>query len=281
MVTTGIVSLDDSGNYFIPQALKPGLKELNQAFFFPVMATLTEKVKICFRNDGPKGYTYGEMPAEVVDLLEKKIPDCDIALEQILDPVMELRKGPICTILDLGCGGGNLSRALSRRFTDAVIYAVDYNTTAIKRATENPNYPNVNNIQFLCLDAKALPSEWTNMFDWVILYDVLHDLSGHVKAMDEVRRVLKEDGIVSLNDPDLHSNVRDNIGDTDVAGVGYAISTVICLPSSMSDGEQSGHGMGWGTENKEEFLTNAGWVVTDKRKVGSHLALNFTCVKKE
>ncbi|XP_060082820.1 ubiquinone/menaquinone biosynthesis C-methyltransferase UbiE-like [Ylistrum balloti] len=218
------------------------------------------------------------MPPEVVDLLEEKIPNADKALEELLVPVVKL-KGSITTILDLGSGAGNLSRALSRRFPDATIYAIDYNESAIAKADTISKAQGIKNVQFLKLNATALPTDWTNKFDWVIMYDILHDLAGHVKAMEEVGRVLKDDGVLSINDPDLHSNVLNNVGDTNVASVGYAISSVICLPCSLSEGDTLGLGMGWGTENKEAFLASSGWHVKDKRKIESHLALNHTCVK--
>ncbi|OWF49424.1 uncharacterized protein LOC110451808 [Mizuhopecten yessoensis] len=278
MVSTRIVFLDDSDKYFIPQSLKPGLDSTGFAFLFPVISTMTDKVKNCFRNDGPQGYDWSEMPNKLIDVTEDKTPDPDKAVEQLLVPVTKSIKS-MTAVLDLGCGAGVLTRALSRHCPDADIYGVDYNEGAITKAKANAESQSIKNVTFVTEDATSLPADWTGKFDWVILFDVLHDLPDHVNAMKEVRRVLKDDGVVSITDPDLHSNQRDNVGDPNVAGVGYAISTMICLPCSLSIDGAPGYGMGWGTEKKEAFLSSSGWRVKDKSNIQSSFALNFTCVK--
>ncbi|XP_033762711.1 uncharacterized protein LOC117344165 [Pecten maximus] len=261
MVSTRIVSLDDSDRYFIPGKLKPGLRGIDSAFFFPVL-----------------GYEFGDMLPEVVDVTEERVADPDMVVEQLLVPATKFT-GARTSILDLGSGAGNISRALSRRFPCADIYGVDYTDMAITKAIEIAHTQGIKNVKFLKENATSLPADWTHKFDWVVMYDVLHDLSDPVNAMKEVNRVLKDNGVVSITDPDVHSNHRDNIGDPNVAGVGYALSTVICLPCSLSIDGAPGYGIGWGTENKDAFLKSSGWLVKDKRHIGSPLACNFTCVK--
>ncbi|XP_021347094.1 uncharacterized protein LOC110446326, partial [Mizuhopecten yessoensis] len=278
MVATRIVSLDDSDKYFIPQSLKPGLKALGFTFFYPVMGPFTDKARNCFKKDGPKGFGYGDMPPGVVEAIEEKTGDPDSIVEELLKPITKPIES-LNTILDLGCGGGCATRALRKRFPKAVIYGVDYSEDALTKAKSTAKAQGTENLHFVKEDVTSLPADWTGKFDWVILLDVLHDLPDPVNAMKEVRRVLKDDGVVSIVDPDLHSSHRDNIGDANLAGVGYAISSVICLPCSLSIDGAAGHGMGWGTENKEKFLTGSGWLVQDKRNIESPFALNFTCVK--
>ncbi|XP_069111185.1 S-adenosylmethionine-dependent methyltransferase Rv2258c-like [Argopecten irradians] len=278
MVSTRIVLLDESDNYFIPDALKPGLNATDFAFIYPVMGTLTENVKKCWRADGPDGFGYEDMPRCLVDLTEGKTPDPDKVIGQLLMSITRPKESLI-TILDLGCGGGNITRALSRHFPDAQIYGVDYNDTAIDRAVTVAKQQGIRNETFIQANVTSLPRDWTHKFDWVILYDVLHDLPDPVNSMKEVYRVLKDDGVASIVDPGIHSNHKDNIGDSNVAGVGYAISSLICLPCSLSTKGAVGNGIGWGKEDKEAFLSNSGWIVIDKRDVESAFALNFTCVK--
>ncbi|XP_033758192.1 uncharacterized protein LOC117340543 [Pecten maximus] len=176
----------DSDNYFVPESLKAGLQETQSAFFFPVLAPLTTKAKTCFMKEGPQGYDFGEAFPEVVDAMDERMSlNADMVVEQLLLPVTEFKES-LRTILDLGSGAGCVSRAISRRYPDADIYAVDYSEIAIEKAIETSEVQGITNITFLKEDLTSLPKEWTGKFDWVIMYDVLHDLPDHSNAMKEV-----------------------------------------------------------------------------------------------
>ncbi|XP_021339979.1 uncharacterized protein LOC110441198 [Mizuhopecten yessoensis] len=278
LVSARIVSLDESDNYYIPQKLKPGLNAVSLTFFFPFMGTLTEKVKNCFRKDGPKGLSFGEMPSDLVEAIDEITTDPESVVEQLLLPITKPIRS-ITAILDLGSGRGWVTRALSRRFPYKHIYGVDFNEDAITKAKAMSKSQGIKNVTFVKEDATSLPADWTGKFDWVVLFELLHGLPDPVNAMKEVHRVLKDDGVVSIVDPDLHSNVRENVGDPNIAGIEYALSPLMCLPASLSVENSTGHGCGWGTENKEAFLTSSGWRVKDKSNIDGPFALNFTCVK--
>ncbi|XP_033761960.1 uncharacterized protein LOC117343628 isoform X2 [Pecten maximus] len=277
MVSTKIVSLDAQDRYFIPELLKPALKKaLEFAFFSPVVGVLTDKVIECYKEDGPQGFGYEGLPTKVIEAVENKTSDPDTAVDELIKHLPKTLE-PNAVILDLGCGGGIITRALQRRLPKAVITATDYNQDAITKAEKQSK---IAGVKYVKEDATKLPADWKHKFDWVILYDVLHDLPEPDKVMKEIRRVLKDDGFASIVDPDLHSSHASNIGDVGIAGVGYAVSALICLPCSLSVEGAAGHGMGWGTENKEEFLIKSGWKVVKKSKIQkSKFALNFTCVK--
>ncbi|OWF51031.1 uncharacterized protein LOC110449700 [Mizuhopecten yessoensis] len=178
--------------------------------------------------------------------------DTDTVVTQLLEPARKLTKSMV-TILDLGSGAGCLTRALRRHFPDAEIYGVDYSEVATTKAIAAAKAEGIKNVKFLKEDATSLPADWKGKFDWVILYDLLHDLADHVSVMKEVNRVLKDGGVASITDPEVHSNHRDNVGDSYVAGVGYALSSVSCLPRSVAIEGGAGYGVGWGTENKKSF----------------------------
>lgn len=174
-----------------------------------------------------------------------------------------------------------MSRAISRRFPDADVYGIDYTECSINTAIAKAKTENMKNIKHLKMSAADMPQDWANTFDWVVMYDVLHDLPCPLECIREVKRVLKDDGVASIVDPSVHSKHRDNIGDADLAGAAYAISSLVCLPSSLSTEGAPGNGIGWGIENKEKFLVNAGWCIKERGNIGSEWAYNFTCVKSE
>ncbi|XP_021365685.1 uncharacterized protein LOC110458352 [Mizuhopecten yessoensis] len=280
MVASKIVSLDDSDNYFIPDGCKPGVKSLNFAFLYPFVNVMTKKAIECFRKNGPAGFGYDDMPAGLPDALDSRLEGgnaCTI-VDSMLESVLTIRgSSTVTTILDLGSGSGMLTRALGKRFPDVTVYGADFNEDAIDKAKAKTE--NLANVKFLTANASSLPNDWTKTFDWIIIHDVLHDLPYPVECMSEVFRVLKDDGVVSIADPAVHSCHRDNIGDLNLAAVGYSLSSVICLPSSLSTEGAAGNGIGWGTENREAFVTEAGFCVKNKRKIG--MSCYLTCVKTE
>lgn len=165
-------------------------------------------------------------------------------------------------------------------FPGATIHGVDYSKVAIEESKKLAKAENIENVEYEVGNVYGLPDDWTKKFDWIILNDVLHDLPNPKACMRELLRILKDDGIACILDPNVHSNHRDNIGDVAVAGVGYAISSTVCLPVSMSEEGCKGHGIGWGREKKEKFLIKCGWSIKDQGPIaGNELAYNFTCVK--
>jgi hypothetical protein len=63
-------------------------------------------------------------------------------------------------------------------------------------------------------------------------------------CLAEVKRVLKDDGVVSAIDPAFHSDHKMNVGDPKTPML-YVLSTFVCLPCSMSAKPAVGHGFGW------------------------------------
>ncbi|XP_033760728.1 uncharacterized protein LOC117342640 [Pecten maximus] len=256
MVASNIVSLDDDDNYFIPEHCKPVLGDMNILCIYPLVNAMTKRAMECFRKEGPDGYGFEDMPTEMVDAQDGRLGEVNGLVNAILEPVLAMRESSVLNILDIGSGAGVFTRVLGKRFPGAAVFGVDVNELAIKKAITKPGSPS--NVTYLQASVSCLPSNWTNKFDLVLIYGVLHDLSCPSECMCEVSRVLKYDGVVSIADPHVHSNHKDNSGDFSHAGMAYAISSVICLPSSMSTEGAAGNGIGWGIENREAFLSEAG-----------------------
>ncbi|XP_060083160.1 S-adenosylmethionine-dependent methyltransferase Rv2258c-like [Ylistrum balloti] len=274
MVASSIVALDDADNFFIPDNCKPLLANIEVVALYPVVNELLKKTMECFRKDGPSGYRYEDMPKELPDAMDARLGDGEGVLQALLPPVLDIKGSAVTNILDVGSGAGVLTRALCKRFPDSAVYGIDSCGDSIDKAKANTE-SNIN-VTFVKASVDSLPSDWTNKFDWVIIFDVLHDLPRPEESMREVLRVMKDDGVISISDPNVHSNVRDNVGDFMISGIALSISSVICLPSSMSS-EGAGNGIGWGLENRLNFITKAGLSVKDTHTFG--FSCNLTCVK--
>ncbi len=106
---------------------------------------------------------------------------------------------PNKTILELGCGMGQLTAALHQKGLN--ITGSDISQTAIDFAAGK--YPD---IRWRVLGAERLPFE-DECFDLVLSFDVLehlHDVDCHLQ---DVRRILKPDGCYLLQTPNKLSNI--------------------------------------------------------------------------
>jgi ubiquinone/menaquinone biosynthesis C-methylase UbiE len=103
-------------------------------------------------------------------------------------------------VLDLGCGTGNLALLIARRHPGVVVVGIDPDPSALARARRKADRAGV----ALALDqgfGDALPYA-DGAFDRVLSAFVLHHIREGDKepTLREVRRVLKEDGVLHLLD---------------------------------------------------------------------------------
>ena len=108
-----------------------------------------------------------------------------------------------------------------------------------------------------------MPQAWKGQFDLVFVYDVLHDLPNPHRALEEIYKVLKDDGGLSLVETGFHSNPVDNVGDMSAA-MYYSLSMMVCLPSSLSEESREGYGACWGKEEIEKAIGEANFKLQGK-----------------
>lgn len=104
-------------------------------------------------------------------------------------------------ILDVGCGRGDITLYLGRNAKEAV--GIDYSEEAIKLANSTKkNFPLTirEKVYFKVMNVRTL-SFPDNYFDIVVCIDVLEHLYREEveKAMREIKRVLKKDGILFIH----------------------------------------------------------------------------------
>jgi len=99
------------------------------------------------------------------------------------------------SVLDMGCGGGAFSRLLKKMRPDLLIYGGDVNRASLSRARQG-----FKGTEFVYADIYNIPFS-SNSFDAVIILDLLEHLDSPGDALEEVRRVLKPNGILYLSVP--------------------------------------------------------------------------------
>lgn len=110
-----------------------------------------------------------------------------------------LRSG--LALLDVGCGPGTITLDLARRVEPGAVLGVDASTEVITRAEAARVREGVDTARFATGDVYALDLD-DGSFDVVHAHQVLQHLSDPVRALGELRRVLRPDGLLAVRDGD-------------------------------------------------------------------------------
>jgi ubiquinone/menaquinone biosynthesis C-methylase UbiE len=130
-----------------------------------------------------------------------KIRDLFKPRSELLDEV-SLRPGD--TVIDYGCGPGSYIRELSERVgADGQVVAVDIHPLAIEYVKDITRQHQLSNVTTYLSDGLHLPESADNSVDNVLLFDVFHMLGDQIGVLKEIRRVLRSEGTLSVNDPHM------------------------------------------------------------------------------
>jgi ubiquinone/menaquinone biosynthesis C-methylase UbiE len=108
------------------------------------------------------------------------------------------------TVLEIGCGNGNGARLIKKYFAPKRIYAIDLDERMISIARMRNRDPT---IKFEVMDALKLRFS-DNFFDAVFDFGVIHHIPDWRRSVDEIRRVLKEDGLIFIEELSIDSFER-------------------------------------------------------------------------
>src|SRR5690606_14231588 len=94
-------------------------------------------------------------------------------------------------------------------------------------------------------------------YDLVLILDCLHDMGDPVAAIAHARTTLAEDGVVLVAEPLAADRFEDDFANP-YARIGYAISTLVCTPSSLSQPGALGLGAMAGEARLRQVLAEGG-----------------------
>ncbi len=127
-----------------------------------------------------------------------------------------------CCLLDAGCGYGFVSRELARKCGE--VTGVDTNRRAIDFAKRAAREKGVKNCSFLNENAERL-SFGGNSFDIVVSYQVLEHVGNQKRYLKELKRVLKEDGVLYIATPNRFYPIEPH----------YKIPFLALMPSFLAN----------------------------------------------
>jgi SAM-dependent methyltransferase len=227
---------------------------------FDLMASLIDaqpKVQAAFKTGGGVGWDdhTGCMfcavarffrPGYYNNLVASWLP----ALEGV---IAKLERG--ANVADVGCGHGWSTVLMAKAFPKSRFVGYDFHPSSIANAQEHAREHGVHaNARFEVAKAKDYPGTG---FDLVTFFDCLHDMGDPAGAAAHVRQSLKPDGTWMVVEPLAGDRLEDNLNA--VGRLYYAGSTMVCVPTSLSQEVGAALGAQAGEAKLREVITGGGF----------------------
>ena len=106
-------------------------------------------------------------------------------------------------VLDIGCGNGVdlfYLNSIYNNFQKSIFVGVDLSEDNIKYCNDAKNTEKVSNIHFSVGDIASLSFK-DRTFDTIICSEVLEHLASQIQSISEIRRILKDGGILIITTP--------------------------------------------------------------------------------
>jgi SAM-dependent methyltransferase len=185
-------------------------------------------------------------PGYAANLVSSWIP----ALDGVQD---KLSRG--AKVADVGCGKGSSTILMAKAFPKSHIYGFDYHDKSIEAARESAKQQGVaDRVTFEVAKAKEFPGK---DYDFVAVFDCLHDMGDPVGAAAHVRAALSDDGSWMIVEPFANDDLQDNLNP--VGRVYYSFSTLLCTPCSRSQEVGMCLGAQAGEKQMQKVVTSAGF----------------------
>jgi SAM-dependent methyltransferase len=158
-------------------------------------------------------------------------------------------------VADVGCGKGASTILLAKAFPKSRFFGFDYHDQSIEAARESARRNGVaDRVSFNVAAAKEFPGK---AYDFVAVFDCLHDMGDPVGAAAHVHQSLAEDGTWMIVEPFANDQLKDNLNP--VGRVYYSFSTLLCTPCSRSQEVGLCLGAQAGETRIREVVTAAGF----------------------
>ena len=133
-------------------------------------------------------------------------------------------------VADVGCGKGASTLLLAKAFPKSRFFGFDYHDKSIEAAREYAKRDGIaDRVTFEVAKAKEFPGK---DYDFVAVFDCLHDMGDPIGAATHVRKSLGKDGTWMIVEPFANDQLKDNLNP--VGRVFYSFSTLLCTPCSRS-----------------------------------------------
>ena len=133
-------------------------------------------------------------------------------------------------VADVGCGLGASTILMAKAYPRSRFVGFDYHDASIDAARKSAERASVaDRVRFEVAKAKDFPGR---DYDFVAVFDCLHDMGDPIGAATHVRKSLASDGTWMIVEPFAKDKLEDNLNP--VGRVYYGFSTLLCTPCSRS-----------------------------------------------
>lgn len=158
-------------------------------------------------------------------------------------------------VADVGCGKGASTLLMAKAFPKSRFFGFDYHAKSIEGAREAAQREGVSDrVTFEVAKAKEFPGR---DYDFVAVFDCLHDMGDPIGAAAHVRQSLAKDGTWMIVEPFANDHLQDNLNP--VGRVYYSFSTLLCTPCSRSQEVGLCLGAQAGETRIRDVVTSAGF----------------------
>jgi SAM-dependent methyltransferase len=170
-----------------------------------------------------------------------------------LDGVVEkLERG--IRVADVGCGHGVSTLLMAEAFPASTFVGFDYHSGSIETAQQRAAAAGHDNVSFEVASSSAFNG---GKYDFVTMFDCLHDMGDPVGAARHVREALADDGTWMIVEPAAGDRVEDNLNP--VGRAYYGFSTFLCTPSSLAQDVGLALGAQAGEARIRDVVTGGGF----------------------
>jgi SAM-dependent methyltransferase len=133
-------------------------------------------------------------------------------------------------VADVGCGKGASTILMAQAFPNSRFVGFDYHAESIEGARDRARNAGVADcVSFEVAKAKEYAG---GPYDFVTVFDCLHDMGDPIGAARHVRESLAPDGTWMIVEPFANDALKDNLNP--IGRVYYSFSTLLCTPCSRS-----------------------------------------------
>lgn len=136
------------------------------------------------------------------------------------------------TLIDVGCGRGAPLLLLAQAYPASQFIGYDPHEVSIETATQRAAEAGVSDrVRFEVNYCQGYPDRDV---DVVTFFDAFHDLGDPVGAAVHARQSLADDGTLVLVEPRAGDDLATTLATIPMAALGFAASTFLCAPNSLS-----------------------------------------------